>query len=124
MLTPFGKALRVLRLNSGELLKDMAQNLGVTPSYLSAVENGKKEPTQEIMDRLHNSYALGEKEWEMLEEAKVKTIKQLQINFQKEEDEELGLLFARKLSTLSYSQRDRIRDILNPQSRRGEKWGS
>lgn len=42
MLTPFGKRLRKLRIDQGELMKDMAARLGVTPSYLSAVEMGKK----------------------------------------------------------------------------------
>lgn len=42
MLTPFGKFLRKLRIDHGELLKDMAEKLKVTASYLSAVEVGKK----------------------------------------------------------------------------------
>lgn len=42
MLTPFGRFLRKLRIDQGELLKDMAEKLNVTPSYLSAVEVGKK----------------------------------------------------------------------------------
>ena len=39
MLTNFGKALRKLRIDNNELLKDMALKLEVTVSYLSAVEN-------------------------------------------------------------------------------------
>lgn len=42
MLTPFGRFLRKLRIDHGELLKDMAEKLKVTASYLSAVEVGKK----------------------------------------------------------------------------------
>lgn len=40
MVTAFGKFLRILR----EILKDMAEKLNVTSSFLSAVENGKKNP--------------------------------------------------------------------------------
>ena len=43
MLTALGKFLRKLRIDNGEILKDMADKLGVTASFLSAVENGKKQ---------------------------------------------------------------------------------
>lgn len=113
MVTPFGKALRIFRLNRGELLKDMAKNLDVTPAYLSAIENGKKEPTQEIMARIYENYDFSEEEWDALQDARAKTIRQIQIHLQTPQDEELGLLFARKLGTLSNFQRDKIINILN-----------
>ena len=43
MITSLGNFLRKLRFEKGEVLKDMAEKLGVTVSFLSAVENGKKE---------------------------------------------------------------------------------
>ena len=43
MITPIGKFLRKLRIDTGEILKDMAEKLHVSPSFLSAVENGKKK---------------------------------------------------------------------------------
>ena len=45
MITPFGKSLRNIRMDRGMLLKDMAQDLDVTSSYLSAVEVGKQRAT-------------------------------------------------------------------------------
>lgn len=42
MLTRFGKKLRTLPLEKDQRLKDMADELGVTAAYLSAVENGKR----------------------------------------------------------------------------------
>jgi transcriptional regulator with XRE-family HTH domain len=42
MLTPLGKALRKLRIDRGWLLKDMADGAGVTASFLSGVETGRK----------------------------------------------------------------------------------
>jgi transcriptional regulator with XRE-family HTH domain len=42
MLTEFGQYLRKIRIDCGDLLKDMADKLGVTSSYLSAVETGKR----------------------------------------------------------------------------------
>lgn len=41
-MTPFGLFMRRLRLESGLLLKDMAETMGVSSAYLSALEHGKK----------------------------------------------------------------------------------
>ncbi len=112
MLTPFGKALRILRLDRGELLKDMADRLGVSAAYLSSVENGKKSPTSELMNRISTHYELTNSEWEDLKDAKAKTIRMIEIGLARPEDEEVGLLFARKLSGLSANQRDKILEIL------------
>jgi transcriptional regulator with XRE-family HTH domain len=41
-MTPFGERLRKLRLEKKVTLKDMAQALGVSSAYLSALEHGKR----------------------------------------------------------------------------------
>lgn len=56
MLTPFGKFLRKLRIDQGELLKDMAEKLQVTASYLSAVEVGKKAVPSAWITTLSSMY--------------------------------------------------------------------
>jgi transcriptional regulator with XRE-family HTH domain len=58
MLTSFGKFCRKLRIDNEELLKDMANKLGVTSSYLSAVENGKRKIPQEWLFRIAELYKL------------------------------------------------------------------
>lgn len=42
MITQLGIFLRKLRLDTGEIMRDMAKKLDVSSSFLSAVENGKK----------------------------------------------------------------------------------
>lgn len=41
-MTPFGNALRELRERKGVSQKEMAQAIGVSPAYLSALEHGKR----------------------------------------------------------------------------------
>jgi transcriptional regulator with XRE-family HTH domain len=41
-MTPFGAKLRAMRKERGVLLKDMAEEIGVTPTYLSALEHGRR----------------------------------------------------------------------------------
>ncbi len=41
-MTPFGAKLRSMRAERGVLLKEMAIDIGVTPTYLSALEHGRR----------------------------------------------------------------------------------
>ena len=41
-MTPFGAKVRAMRAERGVLLKDMALEIGVTPTYLSALEHGRR----------------------------------------------------------------------------------
>lgn len=41
-MTPFGRRLRELREERGLSAKDMAEGLGVSPAYLSALEHGRR----------------------------------------------------------------------------------
>jgi transcriptional regulator with XRE-family HTH domain len=41
-MTPFGRRVRELRERRGLTLAEMADGLGVTPAYLSALEHGKR----------------------------------------------------------------------------------
>jgi transcriptional regulator with XRE-family HTH domain len=41
-VTPFGQRVRELRAQRGITLGEMADGLGVTPAYLSALEHGKR----------------------------------------------------------------------------------
>ena len=43
MITCVGRFLRKLRIDRGEILKTMAETLGVSSAFLSALENGKKK---------------------------------------------------------------------------------
>lgn len=41
-MTPFGLKIRELRLKKGVTQRELAKALGVSPAYLSALENGKR----------------------------------------------------------------------------------
>jgi transcriptional regulator with XRE-family HTH domain len=52
-MTPFGSRLRALRAERGESLKDMADAIGVSAAYLSALEHGKRGvPTWLLLQRI------------------------------------------------------------------------
>ena len=57
--TPFGRFLRKLRIDNDELLGNMADKLGISSAYLSAVENGKKNVTGGLVESVVREYGLG-----------------------------------------------------------------
>ncbi|WP_117194622.1 helix-turn-helix domain-containing protein [Rhizobium terrae] len=52
-MTPFGHAMRELRRRKGVTQKALAEAIGVTPAYLSALEHGRRgRPTFELLQRI------------------------------------------------------------------------
>lgn len=52
-MTPFGERMRKLRAERGVTLKDMAEALGVSSAYLSALEHGKRgRPGWHLIQRI------------------------------------------------------------------------
>ncbi len=114
MLTSFGKFLRILRINNGEILKDMADKLNVSVSFLSAVENGKKEVPSLWEEKIADIYNLNSTEKEELTEAILKSKKEVKISLQKldDQDKDIVLEFARKFSDLDQQTKQNIMKYL------------
>ncbi|MER8644095.1 helix-turn-helix transcriptional regulator [Mesorhizobium sp. M1252] len=52
-MTPFGEKLRALRAERGLRQKDMAQAIGVSAAYLSALEHGRRgAPTWTLIQKI------------------------------------------------------------------------
>lgn len=114
MLNSFGKFCRKLRIDKGELLKDMATKLEVTSSYLSAVENGKRNVPRKWIDRISNMYSLDEFQIEELKRSFDESKKVVQLNFDGFSSEEKNdlLALAREFKGLDEGEREEIKDIL------------
>ena len=102
MITEFGKALRKLRIDRGEILKTMAEKLTMTSSYLSAIECGKRNIPDDLIQRLTSIYDLSVKEQQDLAEARDKSIKSIEIELStnNEYKRDLALQFARKFNDM------------------------
>lgn len=52
-MTPFGRRIRELRAEHGVTLKDMAEAIGVSSAYLSALEHGRRSrPSWYLVQRM------------------------------------------------------------------------
>lgn len=51
-----GEALRLLRVFNDLKAKDLANQLGISPNYLSEIEKGKKKPSLEVINKYGNTF--------------------------------------------------------------------
>lgn len=114
MLTSLGKFLRKLRIDNGEILKNMADKLDVTVSFLSAVENGKKRMPPVWNMRICSLYHLNEQQQAEFTAAVAETENTLEMDFHGVSigNRELAVSFARKFAAFDEEQLANIKKIL------------
>lgn len=114
MLTSLGRFLRKLRIDRGEILKNMAEKLNVSASFLSAVENGKKRMPSSWNGKICDLYELDEEQKRKFTKAIAETEEGIDINFANSniERRELAVSFARKFADIDDEQAEAIRKIL------------
>lgn len=102
MITSLGRFLRKLRIDKGEILRDMAERLNVSSAFLSAVENGKKKVPESWMAKLTESYSLTSKQVEELKTAIDESSDTIELNIRDTSDarRHLAISFARKFDTM------------------------
>ncbi len=103
MITEFGKELRKIRIENDEILKDMSDKLGVTVSYLSAVENGKRDIPDNWLEGITMLYDLSSSALEKLKKAEYRTKNKVSIDLDNlnERQKEAVMVFAREFKELS-----------------------
>ncbi len=115
MLSEYGKMLRKIRIDNGELLKDMAKKLEISPALLSYIENGKREIPQGFTQKVISSYNLSGKIAEQLiaeESQSRKTIKVELSPLTSIERRQTAMLFARTFNNMNDDVLAKIRDLL------------
>ena len=114
MLTSIGRFLRKLRIDHGEILKDMADALGVSSAFLSAVENGKKKMPEGWIEKLKSIYSFTAEQAEELQAAVIDTNDAVELNLQNATpgNRALAISFAREFDSLDDETSKKIFEIL------------
>ncbi len=114
MVNSFGKFCRKLRIDEGQLLAEMAKELGVSSAFLSKVENGGKKPPRDWRNKLIELYQLNEKQIEELDDCLFEAINSRSIDMSEysNENREMLLSFARRLDTMDTKKKDQIKRLL------------
>lgn len=119
MLTEFGKMCRVIRMNADDNLGDMADKLSMRSSFLSAIENGKKNVPKGLCEEIKVLYKLNDERYNDLLEAAEKSKTQVKISMEKfnSSDRDLVISFARKFEELGSDEKERIKLILKGENK-------
>lgn len=123
MLNEFGKALRKIRIEHQELLKDMADKLGVSSAYLSAVETGKRRIPQGWVNSIVELYSLDSHQGSILQDAMDRSVPDITIPLDGASmaKRDAVLSFARALDGLSDEELSKIMSTMKKKSKgRGE----
>ncbi len=80
MITELGKEIRKLRIDKGENLSSMSKKLGISMSYLSAIENGTREIPADFVDRLSETYHLSKERKEEFVKAEANSASKISIS--------------------------------------------
>lgn len=119
MVTSFGKFLRNLRMDVGELLLDMASKLHVSPAFLSGVENGKRKIPEGWLDEISGLYGLTDEQSAKMKESYFDSNDKVDIVLNNLQDKQrnLAIAFARRLDSIPESDIERILKILDKEKK-------
>ena len=129
-VTAFGKILRKRRIDSSEILGDMAKRLDVSAAYLSSIENGLREIPDSFVEKISKEYGLSEAEKQELEEAQAQSKGSVNVPLGEQMDSseylETAVMFAKDFSKLTEAQVKLMKELLEKfqAESSGEKNGS
>lgn len=117
-ISEYGEFLKHLRIDKREMLKNMADKLGIKSSYLSAIESGNRDIPPNLTELICSTYDLSDDDCKKLHEAELNEDRKLvQIDMGKINANRLAkevvLNFAGKAASLSDEQLKEINAILN-----------
>lgn len=113
--TKFGEFMRIERLKHREIMRDISKLLDVSTSFLSAVENGKKNVPAEWFSIITEHYALTNEEQAELREAIEHSKTQVKLNLSDSApyQRETALQFARSFEKIDENTARKILELLN-----------
>ena len=118
MITEYGKFLRKLRIDQGQILKTMAEKLGVSSAFLSAVENGKKKIPKTWEEKLVKEYKLDEEQLTELRRSQQDSQQLIEINLAMLTDaqKDTAFAFARSLERFDTQDLSNLAKFFNKNS--------
>ncbi|GBQ55565.1 MULTISPECIES: helix-turn-helix domain-containing protein [Komagataeibacter] len=112
MVTELGKELRKIRIDRDERLMDMADKLGKSSAFVSAIEVGKKSPPPGFEDAVAKIYELASDMVTKLYQAADRARKSFTIEPSSMLGRDTAGLLARRMNELSEEQLNEINEIL------------
>jgi transcriptional regulator with XRE-family HTH domain len=111
-LTPFGIAIRKLRLDKRMRLLDLAERMKKSAAFLSAIETGRKQIPDGFVRSVANAMELSTDELAALRKAADRTRKHVKIERLSEDQRELVAAFARRLNQVPAEIMASLKDVI------------
>lgn len=114
MISAFGIVMRKIRGNTGDSLRTCATKLGITATFLSAMEVGRKSIPTYYPEKIKELYSLKEEEYIVLYNSMIETNKHVDIEIEKmnEAQKEVSMVFARKIENADPKLLEKLRKVL------------
>lgn len=114
MISAFGIYIRKIRKENNESLRTMANRLGISASFLSEMEVGKKTVPIEYVNVISEMYQLNGEELIKLENSIIETNESVDINVESNESKvETSLVFTRRIKNVDNDLVKKLMDVLN-----------
>ena len=111
-LTPFGIAIRKLRLDKRMRLMDLASRLKCSAAFLSAIETGRKPIPDGTVLQVARAMELTTEELAILRKAADRTRKEVKIERLPEDQRELVAAFARRIDKVPADLMARLKNVV------------
>ena len=111
-LTQLGKWLRAFRIDNDLLLKDMANDLELSPAHLSGIETGRKPVPRRFGRRVIDTYDLNANETEELLSAIDRSSEDFKIRAVEPDRRDVAAVLARRFNELSAEDVEEFRNLL------------
>lgn len=111
-LTPFGIAVRKLRLDKGMRLLDLAARLGLSAAFLSAIETGRRPIPDGFVLKVAKGMELSTQELSVLRKAADRTRSTVKIERLPEDQRELVAAFARRIDKVPPDIIEKLKKIV------------
>jgi HTH-type transcriptional regulator, competence development regulator len=124
MLTPFGEWVRAFRERERITLREMARTMETSPSFLSALELGRKSVPPTLVDEIDGKYQLSESEKTDLRRSVMTSRTQTKVRFDNRmgaNQREVAMLFARNFDKLTDEETEKIRIILEERDDKSQR---
>ena len=114
MISKFGIEMRKFRVANGESLRTMAERIGISATFLSAMEVGRKAIPIEYAKKIKEIYKLNEDDYARLYDSIIETNQRVNIELEKmnEAQKEVSIVFARRIENADPELIEKLRKVL------------
>lgn len=121
MRTRLGDLIRSIRMKAEISLRKMASDLGVSPAFLSAVENGKKKMPDAWLSLIPETYNLTADEIEEFKDVAYESFDTVAVNIANasEANKKLAIRFARRFEDIDEKTSEELLSILESKLKEG-----